>query len=114
MRSIDIRGVGAGLGPGRGGGEGNCRGGCLIDVGLRARRRACAGAELHVYPGEGTPIQDVIDGAGDGDVIYVHAGTYVENVDVGKRLTLIGDGADVVTVRAEDATDHVFVIAADL
>jgi hypothetical protein len=26
----------------------------------------------------------------------VHAGTYVENVDVDKRVTLIGDGADVV------------------
>jgi len=25
----------------------------------------------------------------------VHAGTYVENVDVWKRVTLIGDGADV-------------------
>ena len=28
-----------------------------------------------------------------GDTIYVHAGTYVENVNVGKRLTLTGDGA---------------------
>ena len=49
-----------------------------------------AGAELHVYPGVGTPIQDAIDGAGEGDTIYVHAGTYVENVDVWKRVTLIG------------------------
>jgi len=53
-----------------------------------------AGAEWGVYPGAGTPIQDAIDGAG-GDTIYVHAGTYVENVDVWKRVTLIGDGADV-------------------
>jgi parallel beta-helix repeat protein len=66
-----------------------------------------------VNPGAGTPIQDVIDGAGVGDTIYVHAGTYVENVDVWKRVTLIGDGADVVTVRAADATDHVFDVTAD-
>ena len=59
-----------------------------------------AGAEWDVYPGAGTPIQTAIDGAGEGDTIYVHAGTYVENLDVRKRLTLIGDGADVVTVRA--------------
>ncbi len=72
-----------------------------------------AGAEWDVYPGAGTPIQDAIGGAGEGDTIYVHAGMYDENVDVWKRLTLTGDGADVVTVRAEDATDHVFVIAAD-
>ena len=35
-----------------------------------------AGAELHVYPSAGTPIQTAIDGAGEGDAIYVHAGTY--------------------------------------
>ena len=40
-------------------------------------------------------------------MIYVHAGTYVENVDADKRVTLIGDDADVVTVRAADAGDHV-------
>jgi pectin methylesterase-like acyl-CoA thioesterase len=54
------------------------------------------GAEWNVYPGEGTPIQDAIDGAGDGDTIYVHAGTYDENVDVWKRVTLIGDGARII------------------
>ena len=72
-----------------------------------------AGAELHVYPGAGTPIQTAIDGAGAGDTIYVHAGLYYENLDVGKRLTLIGDGADVVTVRAAEASDHVFEVTAD-
>ena len=50
-----------------------------------------AGAAWEVYPGEGTPIQTAIDGAGEGDTIYVHAGTYVENVD--ERVTLEGDGA---------------------
>ena len=32
-----------------------------------------AGAELQVYPGADTPVQDAIDGAGAGDMIYVHA-----------------------------------------
>ena len=67
-----------------------------------------------VNPGEGTPIQDAIDDAEPGDTIYVHEGTYVENVDVDKeRLTLIGDGANVVTVQAADAADHVFEVTAD-
>ena len=72
-----------------------------------------AGAEWDVYPGAGTPIQDVIDGAGAGDTIYVHAGTYYENVDVWKRVTLIGDGADVVKVRAELKYGDAFHVTAD-
>jgi len=72
-----------------------------------------AGAELHVYPGAGTPIQDAIDGAGEGDTIYVHAGTYYENVDVNRRLTLIGDGEEVVTVRAELKYEDAFHVTAD-
>ena len=72
-----------------------------------------AGAEWDVYPGDGMPIQDTINAAYHGDTIYVHAGEYCENVDVNKRLALIGDGADVVTVTAADARDHVFEVNAD-
>ena len=72
------------------------------------------GAEWDVYPGAGTPIQTAINVAGAGDTIYVHAGTYVENVDVNKRVTLIGDGADVVTVWAASIyDDYVFEVTAD-
>ncbi|PXF60538.1 MAG: hypothetical protein C4B59_09130 [Candidatus Methanogaster sp.] len=57
------------------------------------RRRVWARALVwDVYPGAGTAIQTAIDSAGVGDMIYVHVGTYVENVDVWKRVTLIGDG----------------------
>jgi len=49
-----------------------------------------AGATWDVYPGAGTPIQDAIDGAGVGDTIYIHAGTYVENVHADNGLALIG------------------------
>ena len=82
-------------------------------VAVLACAGAVAGAEWHVYPGAGTPIQTTIDGAGAGDTIYVHAGEYVENVDVDKRVTLVGDGADVVAVRAADAEGHVFNVTTD-
>lgn len=68
-------------------------------------------AEWHVYPGES--IQDAIDNASAGDTIYVHTGTYVENVDVNKRLSLVGDGMDKVTVKAKDTGDHTFHLTAD-
>jgi len=58
-------------------------------------------------------IQAAVDAASAGDTIEVRGGTYVENVDVDKRLTLIGDGADVVTVQAADAGDHVFEVTVD-
>ncbi|MEA1865918.1 MAG: NosD domain-containing protein [Euryarchaeota archaeon] len=58
-------------------------------------------------------IQGAVDASSAGDTIEVASGTYRENVDVDKRVTLIGDGADVVTVRAADAGDHVFEVTAD-
>jgi len=87
------RGACGGRGVGRGGG-GMTR---LLLVAAAALMVVLAagvvsGAEWDVYQGAGTPIQDAIDGVGVGDTIYVHAGTYVENVNVYKRLTLIGDG----------------------
>ena len=38
-----------------------------------------------------TKIQDAIDNATEGDVIFVFNGTYYENLDINKRITLIGE-----------------------
>ena len=60
-----------------------------------------------------TKIQDAVDAASEGATIRVGAGTYNENVDVNRRLTLIGEGADVVTVTAASADNHVFEVTVD-
>jgi parallel beta-helix repeat protein len=60
-----------------------------------------------------TSIQAAVNAASDGDTIEVASGAYVENVDVYKWLTLIGAGADVVTVQAASSNDHVFDVTAD-
>ena len=65
------------------------------------------------FNASGTPIQSAVDGADSGDTIFVRNGSYTENVDVGKALTLQGEGADLVTVTAADSSDHVFEVRAD-
>ena len=71
-------------------------------------------AELHVGSGQTySTIRSAVDAAGDGDVVIVHAGSYTEHVDVDKRLTLIGEGANVVTVTAAVTSEHIFHVTAD-
>ena len=60
-----------------------------------------------------TPIQSAINNANSGDLVYVYGGNYNENVDIGKHITLQGEGADVVTVTAASPSDHVFDITVD-
>ena len=60
-----------------------------------------------------TSIQAAIDAANPGDTIFVFNGTYYENVWVNKQITLMGEGADVVTVQPASASWNVFVVSAD-
>jgi len=45
---------------------------------------------VDVFPGQS--IQNAINSASVGDRIFVHTGTYVENLAIGKTLTLVGEG----------------------
>jgi parallel beta-helix repeat protein len=65
------------------------------------------------FNASGTPISAAVGAASAGDAIYVYGGTYSENVEVNKRLTLEGEGADVVTVTAKLYNDHVFEVTVD-
>src|SRR5660398_49505 len=53
-------------------------------------------------------IQAAIDNATAGETIYVYNGSYTDNVDVNRQVTLQGEGADVVNVTAALASGHVF------
>jgi parallel beta-helix repeat protein len=66
-----------------------------------------------VLNGNGTPIQAAVDDATAGETVYVWNGSYTENVNVDKRLTLTGEGAYVVNVTADSASDHVFEVTAN-
>jgi uncharacterized repeat protein (TIGR01451 family) len=61
-------------------------------------------------------IQDAVDSASDEEryTIRVDNGTYKENVDVGRPLTICSEyGAAVTTVQAFDSNDHVIAVTAD-
>jgi len=67
---------------------------------------AILGAELtmpvnasiyHVYPGES--IQEAINSAQSGDTVFVHEGTYSEQVSVNKSLALIGENANTTIIK---------------
>lgn len=60
----------------------------------------------------GDSIQDAIDAANPGDVIFVGPGTYNENVIVDKSVSIKGAGADVTTVQAQDSSKAVFAVVA--
>jgi parallel beta-helix repeat protein len=71
----------------------------------------CASASTY-YVNPGGSIQDAMNAADPGDTIIVGDGTYIENIDVNKRLTIKSEnGADSTIVRAVD--NHIFNITAD-
>jgi len=58
-----------------------------------------------------TPIQTAVDNATAGETICVKAGNYTESVDIETaHLTILGEGADVVTVTAADSGDNIFEV----
>jgi len=71
--------------------------------------------DLQEYPAaDFTKIQEAVNAAATGDTIVVYPGTYSENVDVNKSLTIKSEnGTDVTIVRAVDYDDHVFAVTTD-
>ncbi|MDP2948923.1 MAG: NosD domain-containing protein [Chloroflexota bacterium] len=68
-------------------------------------------ATIRVVPGPGTPIQAAVNAASAGDVIFVGAGTYTENVVVNKSVSIKGAGAKTTTVQG-NSNNTVFTVTA--
>jgi parallel beta-helix repeat protein len=54
-----------------------------------------------------TSIQDAIDNANDGDIIYVYNGSYYENVEVDKTINLIGESKENTVIDGSGSGDVV-------
>jgi len=58
-------------------------------------------------------IQDAVNASEDGDEIRVYAGTYHENVEVNRTVSLIGNGSEETTIDGSSSgDDHVVTITA--
>ena len=69
--------------------------------------------EIYI-PDDFVTIQDAVNASSDSDVIIVYNGTYVENVDVNKSITIVSaNGAENTTVQAVNSNDHVFEVTAN-
>lgn len=66
-----------------------------------------APAEILVVPGQS--IQAAIESVADGGVIAIESGTYHENLDISRSLTLVGDGR--VTLIPSDRTESAIRIS---
>jgi PGF-pre-PGF domain-containing protein len=58
-------------------------------------------------------IQYAINNVSTGDIIYVVNGTYIENVDVNKSVSLIGNGYQNTTIISLNPADHVFEVTSN-
>ncbi len=59
--------------------------------------------------GDYTTIQAAVDAANSGDTIYVYAGTYNENVEINKNLTLTGQNKDTTIIDGGKSGHVVYV-----
>jgi parallel beta-helix repeat protein len=78
-------------------------------------RPTSRGNWLHVGgsgPGNYTKIQDAIDNASDGDIVFVHHGIYYENVRVNKSVGLLGENQMLTIIDGQETGGHVVSILA--
>jgi len=61
--------------------------------------------------GNYSKIQNAIDNASDNDTIFVHSGTYYENIDVYKSIELIGVGRDTTIIDGNKSGDVIHISA---
>ncbi|HEC89694.1 MAG TPA: tandem-95 repeat protein, partial [Thermoplasmatales archaeon] len=61
-------------------------------------------------PGNYSSIQDAIDNASDGDIIYVYSGVYQENIQINKSVYLKGENKDTTVIDGRNLDNTVTIL----
>ncbi len=69
------------------------------------------GGTVNVFPGPGTPLQNGIDSATNGETVIVHVGIYYEEVIVNKTINLTGEDRNLTMINGTGSGDVVYVTA---
>ena len=70
------------------------------------------GRTIEVWPGDGSPVNRAVQSAQPGDTILLHAGTYLEQVELDRDVTLRGADDGDVWIDAGCERDHAIRITA--
>jgi len=74
----------------------------------------CASAAIIYVPDDYAKIQWAVDSASPGDTIIIRDGTYTENMNVSKSLTIRSEnGSDFTIIQPENPNYHIFEVATD-
>ncbi len=63
-------------------------------------------------PGNYTTIQDGVDNASVGDIVFVYQGIYYENVRINKSISLLGENQMLTIIDGQEAGGHIVSILA--
>jgi len=89
--------------------------GTLYDIQMLDDVRIVATPIVFYVGGSGannyTKIQDAIDDATDGDIIFVYNGIYHEHIVINKRITLMGQNRETTIIDGDETGDVIYITA---
>jgi parallel beta-helix repeat protein len=72
---------------------------------------AASPTTIHVFAGAHPTVQEAINSANSGDLIFVHEGTYYEDIVINKSVSLVGQDRDLTVIYGSKSQYVIYVLA---